>query len=134
MNMQKLFIEIVIALFFTVSPDAGSDFKVSNRFSLGDKGPVFKPTNKGFDKGSFHISVVRKHRSFIFSIQQPGNDITAQVYSVNGQKVHAPVKIRHGMWCWTPQGQSGRRCGAGCYLVIFECGKKRSTLQIIVEP
>lgn len=134
MIIHKLFFGIIIALLLAVSPDAGSDFKVSNQFSLGDIEPIFKPTNSGLNKGIFHISVLRKHRQFIFSIQQPENNITAQVYSIRGQKLHAPVKIHHGMWCWTPEGQNGKRCGTGCYLVIFECGKKRSTLPIIVEP
>lgn len=134
MYIHKLFFGIIIELLFAVSLDAGSDFKVSNRFSLGDKEPILKPINSGFNRGSFHVSVFRKHRSFIFSIQRPRNDMTAQVYSIKGQKVHPPVKMRHGMWCWTPEGQSGRRCGAGCYLVIFECGSKHSTLPVIVEP
>lgn len=134
MSVHKLFFGLIITLLFAVNPDAGSDFKLSNRFSLGDKEPILKPTNTGFDKRSFHISVFRKHRMFIFSIQQSVSEMTVQVYSINGKKVHSPVKMRNGMWCWAPEGQNGIRCSAGCYLVVFEYGKKRSTLPIIVEP
>lgn len=125
---------IVIALLLAGSPDAGSDFKVSNRFSLGNAEPVKRPSNSGLKEGNFHVSVLSKHKQFLFFTQQKRNDITAGIYSMKGQKISSPVQMRHGVWCWTPDGQNGIRYGAGLYLAIFQCGKTRSTIPIIVEP
>lgn len=125
---------IIITLLFAGSLDAGSDFMVSNRFSLGNAEPVIRSINSGLNRGTLHISVLRKHRQILFFTQRPGNNITAEIYSMNGQKVFAPVQMNQGLWCWTPDRQNGKRYGAGYYLAVFQCGKTRSTIPIIVEP
>ncbi|MBN1575458.1 MAG: hypothetical protein JW913_02840 [Chitinispirillaceae bacterium] len=121
----------IVTLLVAVSPDAGSDSAVSNRFALGEAEPISRSAGSGSRRSAFQVTVRLVHGGFVFYTGRTEKHIVGSIYSIDGRKVAEPVLIQPGIWRWGSSAQNADYCGAGCYLAVFECGNDRSTVPVI---
>ena len=123
----------IVALLVPGSLYAGSDYGVSNRFALGEAERIIRSTGSHYRRSTFHVTVRREYRRFVFTTGQSESVVIAGIYSIAGRKIGEPVPMRPDTWYWSLDGHREKRYGSGYYLAVFECEGKRSTVPIIVE-